>query len=94
MTQDYKDKILDYITNNVNITGQDNQELIEKIENVSRTKFAEYLPTSPSMFFINGIIRSMTNNNYVLYGGYVPQGGTQEANSRGIILISYPFDAR
>ena len=87
MTQDYKDKILDYITNNVNVTGQDNQELIEKIENVSRTKFAEHLPTNPSMFFINGIIRSMTNNNYVLYGGYVPQGGTQEANSRGIILI-------
>lgn len=87
MTQDYKDKILDYITNNINVTGQDNQELIEKIENVSRTKFAEHLPTNPSMFFINGIIRSMTNNNYVLYGGYVPQGGTQEANSRGIILI-------
>lgn len=87
MTQDYKDKILDYITNNVNVTGQDNQELIEKIENVSRTNFAEHLPTNPSMFFINGIIRSMTNNNYVLYGGYVPQGGTQEANSRGIILI-------
>lgn len=87
MTQDYKDKILDYITNNVNVTGQDNQELIEKIENVSRTKFAEHLPTNPSMFFINGIIRSMTNNNYVLYGGYVPQGGTQDANSRGIILI-------
>jgi hypothetical protein len=50
MTQDYKDKILDYITNNVNVTGQDNQELIEKIENVSRTKFAEHLPTNPSMF--------------------------------------------
>lgn len=87
MTQDYKDKILDYITNNVNITGQDNQELIEKIENVSRTGFAEHLPTSPSMMSINGIIRSMTNNNYVLYGGYVPHGGTQEADSRGIILI-------
>lgn len=87
MTQDYKDKILNYITNNVNITSQDNQELIEKIENVSSNKFAEHLPTSPAMITINGIIRSITNNNYILYGGYVEHNGTQENNSKGMIFV-------
>lgn len=87
MTQDFKDKILDYITNNVDITSPDSQQLIEKIESIPRTQFADDLPVTPSMMSINGIIRSATNNNYVLYGGYVPQGGTPEADSKGIIII-------
>lgn len=87
MTNDFKEKILNYITNNVEITPKDNQQIIEKIENVSRTEFEDYLPVSPSMFAIEGIIKSATNDNYVLYGGYVPQGGTPENDSKGIILI-------
>lgn len=87
MTQDFKDKILDYITNNVDITNKDSQQLIEKIESIPRTQFADDLPENPSMMSINGIISSSTNNNYVLYGGYVPQNGTPENDSKGIIII-------
>ena len=87
MTNDFKEKILNYITNNVEITPKDNQELIEKIENVNRNGFEDYLPDSPSQMAISGIIKSATNDNYVLYGGYVPNNGTPENDSKGIILI-------
>jgi hypothetical protein len=79
--------ILDYITNNIVPTDKNYQQTFEKIELINRTVYEDYLPSNCEYFSIAGLIKSTTNGNYVLYGGFVPENETPESNSRGIIII-------
>lgn len=83
----YKGMILDYITNNIVPTDKNYQQTFEKIELINRTAYEDYLPSNCEYFSIAGLIKSTTNGNYVLYGGFVPENETPESNSRGIIII-------
>lgn len=87
MTNEFKENILDYITNNMNVTSKSTTQLLEKVEEIPRSDYSSFLPDHWSSLQMMGIIKSSTNENYVLYGGYVPQGLTADADSRGIIII-------
>ena len=88
MTQDYKDDILNYIVNNTTPTNKDDTQIIEKTESLLRTTYRDYFPEHWEDMRIHGIIKSNTNDNYILYGGYVIQGGSYtEEDSRGFIII-------
>ena len=89
MTEDYKEDILNYIVNQVSITPGDNEQHLESTESIVRSAFEDYLPQDAVMLSIAGAIKSTTNGNYILYGGYttVNLTSTTEADSKGIIII-------
>lgn len=87
MTNEFKENILNYITNNITPTSKSNVQLLENIEELPREDFVSYLPTSYLVLRIEGVVKSITNGNYILYGGYVPNGTTADVDSRGIIII-------
>ena len=87
MTNEFKENILNYITNNITPTSKSNVQLLESTEQFPRDDFIDYLPSPFSNFRIEGVIKSITNGNYILYGGYVPSGTTADVDSRGIIII-------
>ena len=87
MTQELKNQILSYITNKLVPTDKDDTERLERVEFMPRSTYASLLPEHYANMQINGIIKSSTNSNLILYGGYITENGTAENNSRGIIII-------
>ena len=88
MTQELKEDILNYITNNITPTDKDDTQILEKIEQRIKQQYNELLPQRWQDLRITGIIKSSTNGNYILYGGYVIENGEYiESDSRGLILI-------
>ena len=82
MTNDFKKDILDYITNNVTPTSSSTQQILESTEEIAKEVIYPYLPSGWYGMDLN-IIKSSTNGNYVLYGGYL----TTNDEPRGIIVI-------
>lgn len=88
MTQELKEDILNYITNNITPTDKDDTQILEKVEQRIKQQYNELLPEHWQDLRITGIIKSSTNGNYILYGGYVIENGEYiESDSRGLILI-------
>ena len=87
MTGDYKKILLDYITN-IESGTPTTEELYNSVEGIERSKYNGFIPEHWSSFKINGIIKSKTSDKVILYGGYVEQGGTYTANSKGMIIIT------
>lgn len=88
MTQELKEDILNYITNNITPTDKDDTQTLEKVEQRIKQQYNEFLPQNWQDLRITGIIKSSTNGNYILYGGYVIENGEYiESDSRGLILI-------
>jgi len=87
MTNEYKQNILDYITNNIVPTSKSDTQILEREEQLERNDFLPFLPINWADFRFEGVVKSITNGNYVLYGGYVPRGTTADVDSRGIIMI-------
>lgn len=88
MTGDYKKILLDYITGDLEIGTPTTEELYNNVEEIERSKYAGFIPDHWVSFKINGIIKSKTSDKVILYGGYVEQGGTYTANSKGMIIIT------
>ncbi len=88
MTQELKEDILNYITNNITPTDKDDTQILEKVEQRIKQQYNELLPEYWQDLRITGIIKSSTNGNYILYGGYIVKNGEYiESDSRGLILI-------
>lgn len=89
MTEEFKEDILNYITNNITTTPKDDSEQLEKIYQIEKSEFDDFLPSDATRIQMSGIIKSTTNGNYIIYGGYTTENYTSanENNSRGIILI-------
>lgn len=88
MTQELKEDILNYITNNITPTDKDDTQILEKVEQRIKQQYNELLPQYWQDLRITGIIKSSTNGNYILYGGYIVENGEYiESDSRGLILI-------
>ena len=87
MTNDFKENILNYVTNNITPTSKSDEQILERIQEVSRDNFVTFVPEHYQSMQINGVIKSITNGNMILYGEYIIQNGTAENDSRGIILI-------
>lgn len=88
MTGDYKKILLDYITGDLEIGTPTTEELYHSVEEIERSKYADFIPSHWASFKINGIIKSKTSDKVIFYGGYVEQGGTYTANSKGMIIIA------
>ena len=89
MTQELKNQILSYITNKLVPTDKDDTERLERVYQIERTEFEDFLPSDATRIQMAGVIKSSTNGNYIVYGGYVNESYTyaSESNSRGIIII-------
>lgn len=89
MTEEFKEDILNYITNNITPTPKDDSEQLEKVYQIERTEFEDFLPTNAPRIQMSGVIKSTTNGNYIVYGGYTTETyvDANENNSRGIIII-------
>lgn len=88
MTQELKEDILNYITNNITPTDKDDTQILEKVEQRIKQQYNVLLPQYWQDLRITGIIKSSTNGNYILYGGYIVENGEYiESDSRGLILI-------
>lgn len=87
MTNDFKENILNYVTNNITPTSKSDEQILERIQSFAKSKYSSYLPNGNNGLQINGVIKSITNGNMILYGEYIVYGGTAENDSRGIILI-------
>lgn len=86
MTEEYKNNILNYVTNTLNRTNPSNEQVLSEITSKSKTEYNGFLPSSWQYFSVN-VIQSSFNGYFILYGGYVPSGSTPETDSRGIIMI-------
>lgn len=87
MTQDYKKTLLDYITN-LTPGAETTGEILQDINEVARSKWIDYIPSSWYDFTLAGILKSKTSDAIIFYGGYVVSGGTYSNNSKGIIIIT------
>lgn len=87
MTDDYKKILLDFITE-LEPGTPTTEELIHSINEVAKEVWNPFLPSSWSDFVFKGALKSTTSDKVVFYGGYVEQGGTYSANSKGIIIIT------
>lgn len=96
MTQEYEKSLLDYITNIIP-TEKSEEELYKNIKLKPYSEWNKYLPISKSSVWntrINGIIKSSTNDNIIVFGEYIKYEQNLEYdilnNSKGFIII---FDA-
>lgn len=77
MTEEYKEKLLNYITGNFETTSQSYEE--EFLSEVSSyITLDEYLPSTIENYYIKGIIKTneSTNEVYVMYGYYIYSNNT------------------
>lgn len=77
MTEEYKEKLLNYITGNFETTSQSyEEEFLSEIS--SYITLNEYLPSTIENYYINGIIKTneSTNEVYVMYGYYMYENDT------------------
>lgn len=89
MTQELKNQILSYITNKLVPTDKDDTERLEKVYRIEKTEFEDFLPSDAGRIQMSGVIKSTTNGNYIVYGGYTTENYStaNESNSKGIIII-------
>ena len=89
MTQELKNQILSYITNKLVPTDKDDTERLERVYQIERTEFENFLPSDAGRIQMSGVIKSTTNGNYIVYGGYTTENYStaNESNSKGIIII-------
>lgn len=87
MTDDYKEKLIKYLTGNiVTETGNDTIPFEPSSQNVNNLN--TYLSSNFNNYFIVDLIQSYTNDTYVLVGGYWVSG-----QKKGfIILLDKDFD--
>lgn len=85
MTEDYKKNLLNYLTDKIEDTSPTNTEIIEEIQNINRSKWTPYLPSSWKNFRFEGMIdpNETTSGLGVIYGGYIDSSN----NVRGIIIL-------
>ena len=88
MTGDYKKILLDYITGDLEIGTPTTEELYHSVEELEKSEYDSFLPSNWYDLRLHGIIKSKTSDKVILYGGYVEQGGTYTANSKGMIIIA------
>lgn len=86
MTEDYKQALFKYLTGNLISESEKNEETIREVKENLKNHWIEYLPEYNGFQF-NGLIQSNTNDLLVLYGEYIEKNGTEENNSRGIIIL-------
>ncbi len=78
----------EYITGNISTTAPDERQNLDEINNILRTEFAGFIPEENyTNFMPMDVIQSTTNGNFILYGGYVPEGKTALNDSRGFIMV-------
>ena len=83
MTEDYKEQLLNYVTGNLEPTSPTYDEIFEEIVEVNRNNWIGYIPSGWDNMKVEGLIKSQTNENLVLYGGYIKDG-----NVKGFIIIT------
>lgn len=83
MTEDYKEQLLNYVTGNLEDTSPTTDEIFKEIVEVNRSNWAGYMPSNWSNMKIEGLIKSITNGNIVLYGGYILNSVT-----KGFVIIT------
>lgn len=88
MTNDYRNMLLNYITQDFTPGIPTTEELYHSTEEIERSKYAPFLPNGWYDFRLHGILKSKTSDKVIIYGGYVEQGGTYTANSKGMIIIA------
>ena len=88
MTNDYKELLGEYITGNIEPTSPSKDQILDEINNILRQEFNGFIPNENyTNFMPMDLIQSSTNGNFILYGGYVPEGETALTDSRGFIMI-------
>lgn len=85
MTNDYKEQLLNYVTNMINKTPSNDDEIFAEEQNISRSKWSSFLPENWNDFRFEGMVAAneLTSNLSVLYGGYVDI----DDNTHGIIIL-------
>ena len=81
MTEDYKSKLIKYLTGNIETeTGDDTIPFEPSSQNVNNLN--TYLSNNFNQYFIVDLIQSYTNDTYVLVGGYWVSG-----QKKGFIIL-------
>ena len=77
MTEEYKEKLLNYITGNFETTTPEDKEIFLS-EVSSYITLGDYLPSTIDNYYIKGIVKSneSTNEVYVMYGYYIYSNNT------------------
>lgn len=84
MTEEFKEQLLKYITNDIQPTPSDNKELFLEQGLIDKTKWRPFLPEDWNNFRFEGMVVPDGNTEIgVLYGGYLDT----DNNSRGIIIL-------
>lgn len=85
MTEDYKEKLLDYITGDITPTSPTTDEIFKEQNDIPRSWWTDYLPNTWNHFRYEGMVapNELTSNLTVLYGGYLDT----DNNSHGIITL-------
>lgn len=84
MTENYKEKLLDYITGDITPTSPTTDEIFKEQNNIDRDKWINFIPETWGAFRYEGMVapNELTSNLTVLYGGYYLNG-----NSYGIVTL-------
>lgn len=85
MTENYKEKLLDYITGDITPTSPTTDEIFKEENNIPRSWWTNYTPNTWNNFRYEGMVapNELTSNLTVLYGGYLDANN----NSHGIITL-------
>ena len=83
MTEDYKEQLLDYITGDLTNTSPTTDEIFKEVIEANRSNWTGFMPSSWDNMKVEGLIKSQTNENIILYGGYKKDG-----NVKGFIIIA------
>ena len=85
MSDDFKQNILNYITNMINKTEPTTEEIFTNKESIDRSNWSDYLPDGWRNFRYEGMVApdETTTGLGVLYGGYLDK----DDNARGIITL-------
>jgi len=85
MTDEYKERLLDYITGDITPTTQTTAEIFKEENNIPRSWWTNYTPNGWSNFRYEGMVapNELTSNLTVLYGGYLDL----DNNPHGIITL-------
>lgn len=87
MTDDYKEKLIKYLTGNI-VTETENDTIPFEPSSQNVNNLNTYLSSNFNNYFIVDLIQSYTNDTYVLVGGYWVSG-----QKKGfIILLDKDFD--
>lgn len=82
MTEDYNKNLINYFTNKLVNTSPTTSEKYEEINEVSRSNWNDYMPSSWDNMRVEGVIKA-NDGNLVLYGGYV-----KNSTTTGFIILT------